>query len=235
MSYLNVASGQVVADLPGERRAAFVRRTYGHLAMAIAALAVVESQLLNMGMGPVMLQFLGAGMLNKLLFVGLFIGAGIVADNWARSNHSKQMQYVGLGLYIVAEALILLPLLYLAQRYDPAAIMDAAIVTAGLVTGLTYVAFTTRKDFSFLGPFVAVGMMVAIGAVVAGILFGFNLGVWFSFAVVALAAASLLYQTSNVLHVYKETQHVAAALGLFASVALMFRFILDIFMHFGDD
>lgn len=235
MSYLDIASGAVVSDLPGEQKSAFIRRTYGHLALAIAALALVETQLLSMGLGPILLQFLGAGMMNKLLYIGLFIGAGIIADRWARSDHSREMQYAGLGLYVLAEAIILLPLLYLAKMYAPNAIVDAAITTAALVTALTYVAFTTRKDFSFLGPIIAISSIVAIGAVVAGVLFGFNLGLWFSVAIVGLASASLLYSTSNIIHVYQEHQHVAAALGLFASVALMFRFILDIFMHFGDD
>ena len=235
MSYLNVASGAVVSELPGEQRAAFIRRTYGHLAMAIAMLALMEAQLLSLGLGPVLLSYLGAGMLNKLLFMGLFIGAGVVADNWARSDSSKQMHYLGLVLYAFAEAVILCPLIYLAQLYSPSAIADAAITTAGLVTGLTYIAFTTKKDFSFLGQYLKIFFPLAIAMMFAGVLFGFNLGLWFSFAIVGLAGASLLYTTSNIIHVYKEHQHVAAALGLFASVALMFRFILHIFMSFGDD
>ena len=145
------------------------------------------------------------------------------------------MQYLGLGVYIVVQAIILAPAMHLASVYAPNAIVDAAIATAALVTGLTYVCITTRKDFAFLGPIIAISTFIAIGLCIAGAIFGFNLGVAFAAAIVVLAAASVLYSTSNIMHHYQEHQHVGAALGLFASVALMFRFMLQIFMSFGDD
>lgn len=235
MSYLNVASGSVVANLPGEARAGFIRRTYAHVAGAIAALAIVEALILQAGLGASLLQFLGTGTMNYLIYLGLFIGASIVADRWAHSDKSREMQYLGLGLYVVVQAVILAPAMHLASLYAPTAIVDAAIATAALVTGLTYVCFTTKKDFSFLGPIIAIASFVAIGLCVAGAVFGFNLGVVFAGAIVVLAGASVLYSTSNILNHYQEHQHVGAALGLFASVALMFRFMLQIFMSFGDD
>lgn len=235
MSYLNVASGNVVASLPGEARAGFIRRTYGHVAASLVLLAVIEWQLLGLGFGPIALKFLGGGMMNMLLYMGLFIGASYIANNWAHSNKSREMQYAGLGLFVLAEAVILLPAMYMAQTVAPNAILDAAVTTAALVTGLTYVCFTTRKDFSFLGPIVAIGAFIAIGLIIAGVIFGFDLGIGFSFVIVGLAAASVLYNTSNIMREYGEHQHVAAALALFASIALMFRFLLHIFMSFGDD
>jgi len=51
MSYMNAGSGAVVAALPGEEKAGFIRRTYGHLAVAIAAFALIEYQLISMGFG----------------------------------------------------------------------------------------------------------------------------------------------------------------------------------------
>jgi FtsH-binding integral membrane protein len=235
MSYLNVASGNVVASLPGDARAGFIRRTYGHVAASLALLAVLEWQMLNLGLGPVALKFLGGGMINTLIYIGLFIGASVVANNWAHSNKSKEMQYAGLGLFIFAEAIILLPAMYMAQRFAPNAIMDAGVTTAALVTGLTYVCFTTKKDFSFLGPILSISFFIAIGLCIAGVLFGFDLGIAFSFVIVALAGGAVLYNTSNIMREYGEHQHVAAALALFASIALMFRFLLQIFMSFGDD
>jgi len=235
MSYMNAGSGTVVASLPGEARAGFIRRTYAHVAGSIALLAIVEGLLLQAGLGPKMLSFLGAGTMNYLIYLGLFIGASVVADNWAHSDKSKEMQYVGLGVYILVQALILVPAMHLAQLYAPTAIINAAIATAALVTGLTYVCFTTKKDFSFLGPVLSIGFIVAIGLCIAGALFGFNLGVAFAAVIVLMAGGSVLYSTSNILHHYQEHQHVGAALGLFASVALMFRFMLQIFMSFGDD
>ena len=235
MSYLNVASGGVVASLPGEARAGFIRRTYAHVAGALLLLAIVEAFLLKAGAGPILLSFLGAGTMNYLIYLGLFIGASVVADNWAHSEKSREMQYLGLGMYVLVQAIILVPAMHLASLYAPNAIYDAAIATAALVTGLSYVCFTTRKDFSFLGPILSIGFFVAIGLCIAGVVFGFDMGVGFAAVIVLMAGGSVLYSTSNILHHYQEHQHVGAALGLFASVALMFRFMLQIFMSFGDD
>jgi FtsH-binding integral membrane protein len=51
---------------------------------------------------------------------------------------------------------------------------------------------------------------------------------------VALAGGAILFDTSNVLHRYPTDRHVAAALALFASVALMFWYVLRIFMATRD-
>ena len=62
------------------------------------------------------------------------------------------------------------------------------------------------------------------------ILFGFNLGNLFAGVMIALAAAYILYYTSNVLHHYRLDQYVAASLALFAAVALLFWYVLQLFM-----
>jgi len=61
-------------------------------------------------------------------------------------------------------------------------------------------------------------------------IFGFSLGVWFSGAMVILAGGYILYYTSNVMLHYRTDQYVAAALALFSSVALLFWYVLRIFM-----
>ena len=77
---------------------------------------------------------------------------------------------------------------------------------------------------------VTVGGCVALGVIVVSLLFGFSLGVLFSAAMVALAGGFILYYTSNVLHHYRPDQPVAAALALFAAVALMFWYVVRLFM-----
>ncbi len=89
---------------------------------------------------------------------------------------------------------------------------------------------TTKKDFSFLGGFLKVGCLVALATIVVGIVFGFNLGLWFTGAMLLLVGATILYQTSNVMHHYHTTQHVAAALALFASLATLFWYVLQLLM-----
>lgn len=235
MSYLDASSGAVVSQLSVDQRAGFIRRTYAHVAMAIGFMAIACYFFLASGIAPAIAQVMFGGTINMLVSLGLFIGAGVLAEKWARSEMSRTLHYAALLGYAFVEALILTPVLLVASVYDPAAIPDAAICTAALVAALSYIAFTTKKDFSFLGPFLAVGFIVALGACVASMIFGFSFGVIGSAAIVMLAAGSVLYQTSNIIHHYQEHQHVAAALGLFASIALMFRFLLQMFMAFGDD
>jgi FtsH-binding integral membrane protein len=141
------------------------------------------------------------------------------------------MQYLGLGLYVVAEAVIFLPLLYLATRLtDPSVIPTAGILTLALFGGLTASVFVTKKDYSFLRPILAMSTFIILGIIVASVLMGFSLGMLFSFVMVGLASAYILYDTSNVLLHYRTNQHVGAALELFASVALLFWYILRIVM-----
>jgi len=71
----------------------------------------------------------------------------------------------------------------------------------------------------------------ALMLVVLSLVFGFNLGIVFSIAMVVLAAGYILYQTSQVLAHYDPRQHVAAALALFSSIALMFWYVIRIFMR----
>ena len=142
------------------------------------------------------------------------------------------MHYAGLFLYVIAEAFIFIPLIFIAMMIAEdgsfAILNQAAIMTLSLFTGLSAVVFLTKKDFSFLKSILAVGFAIALGLIVAGILFGFNLGLWFSVGMVVLASGSILYQTSNLVHKYRPNQHVAAALGLFASLMLLFWYILSI-------
>ena len=142
------------------------------------------------------------------------------------------MQYAGLALYTVGEAIIFLPLLALAvvMTGDGSLILQAALVTAAMVLGLSAVALTTRKDFSFLGGILKIGGFVALGLIVASFFLPISLGLWFSGAMVVFASGAILYNTSNLIHRYQPGQHVAASLSLFASVALLFWYVLRILM-----
>ncbi len=212
-----------------EVRAQFIRRTYTHLAGAILAFIVLEYALLNT---PGIEAVVGLLLQSWLVALGAFMGVSWLADRWARSNVSRQMQYVGLGVYIVAEAVIFLPLMYIARYYsDPTVIPAAGIITGLLFAGLTVVAFTSGVDFSFLRGALILGGFLALGLIVAALLFGFTLGVVFSGAMIALAAGYILYTTSNILRRYKTDQYVAASLALFASVALMFYYVLMILVR----
>lgn len=224
----------LTTDQAAEVRAGFIRRTYAHLAGAILAFILLEALLFQTTLPDTMMQALATTRYSWLIVLLAFMGVSHLAQKWAESDVGVNVQYLGLGLYVVAEALIFVPLLWLANyKTDGTAIMPAALTTLLLTAGLTYTVFTTRKDFTFLGAFLKMSFFIALGIIVASIIFGFNLGLIFSAVMVIVAGASILYTTSNLLKRYNPNQHVAAALSLFASVALMFWYILRIFMGGG--
>lgn len=219
-----------VAEAAPDARATFIRRTYGHLAGAVLAFIAIESLLLNWSGAQNLVGLMLTGY-NWLIVLAAFMGVSWMADRWARSATSKSTQYMGLALFIVAEAVIFLPLLYMAVFYSsPDVVPTAGIITGLLFLGLTVTAFTTRKDFSFLRGILGIGGFVALGVIVASFIFGFTLGLIFSAVMVLFAAGSILYTTSNIIHDYREDQYVAASLALFAAVALMFWYVLRVVM-----
>ena len=74
-----------------------------------------------------------------------------------------------------------------------------------------------------------------LGVVIAGAFGGLSLGFWFAVAMVALFCGFIVYDTSNVMHHYATDQHVSASLELFASVTMLFWYVLRIFMLSGSD
>lgn len=221
------------AQAAASDRASFIRRTYLHLAGAILLFVVLEYLLLQAPFTPKLIGLMLGTRFSWLVVLGLFMGVGYVADRWARSDTSVGMQYLGLGLYVLAEAFIFLPLMFVATVVlkDPTVIPSAGLLTLTLFAGLTGTVFITRKDFSFLRGILMVGGFGAMGVILIAILFGFRLGTFFSLAMVGLAGGYILYYTSNVMRRYRTDQHVSAALALFAAVALMFYYILLLFMN----
>jgi FtsH-binding integral membrane protein len=227
---LDYASQRIAADASADARAAFIRRTYGHLAGAILAFAALETVLVKATPAEVIQGIFGSRAALMVMMIA-FMGVAWVANKWAMSGASQGVQYAGLGLYVVAEAIIFLPLMYIAANYFEDVIPKAGIMTLAMFAGLTFAVFFTRQDFSFLAPILTIGGFLALGLIATSWIFpSFGLGNWFAFGMVALASAFILYDTSNVLHRYRTDQHVAASLALFASVALLFWYILQIFM-----
>lgn len=224
--------GNSVAEAAPVERAAFIRRTYTLLAVAILAFIGVEAFFFATPIaGLVASVIFSGGMIGWLLVLGLFMGVSYLANRWAVSETSTTTQYLGLGIFIIAEAIIFVPLIMMATYYsgDGNVLIKAGIVTLGLFLGITLTVFVTKSDFSFLAPILAIGGFAALGFIVASAIFGFTLGTVFAFVMVAFAGTAILYETSNVLHRFNTKQHVAASLTLFASVALLFWYILTIF------
>ena len=223
---------QPVAAIGVDARASFINRTYNHLMGAIVLFTLIEVGLFQSGFAESIARVLLGG--SWLLVLGAFMLVSWFASRISLTSESKGAQYAALGGFVVAESIIFVPMLWLANQYAPGAIQSAAIVTLIGFAGLTAVAFVTRKDFSFMRGMLMWGGVVAMVAIVGGILFGFELGTWFSVAMIGFAGAAILYDTSNVLHHFPEDRYVGAALQLFASVALMFWYVLRLFMSRDD-
>jgi FtsH-binding integral membrane protein len=240
MSYLvDGYHTDTVASAPPSARAAFIRRTYAHLAGAVLAFVGLEAFLLTSGLG---LELFKTVFVTRGAWIGLmalFIVGGFAAQYMARSRQSVGVQYAGLTLYVLLETIIFLPILIVATQAPQYAGKDlplqAGIVTLAAFGGLTAAVFLSGKDFSFMGPVLWVLSFLALGLVIAAAIGGLSLGLGFAVAMVALACGFIVYDTSNIIHHYGTDQHVSAALELFASVALLFWYVLRIFMSVGRD
>ena len=232
------------ATVGSSERLRFVRRTYLHLLGAILVFAgleylLVTNDFLLEKVSIPFTRFALGGRWNWGIVLAVFMVVSWIADYWARHASSRAMQYLGLGFYVIAEALIFVPLLAIVAAKtqsilsrggaEPHILRDSALVTLALFGALTASVFLSRKDFSFLRSGLAMASAAALMLIVLSLAFGFNLGIVFSVAMVLLAAAYILYQTSQVLAHYDPNQHVSAALALFSSVALMFWYIIRIF------
>jgi FtsH-binding integral membrane protein len=207
-----------------EERARFVARVYSHVFAAIIAFTAIEVLLFVSGLAPI----IASAMLGTtwLVVLGAYTLVGWLASRVAHQAVSLTTQYLALAGFVVAEAIVFVPLLYVAQYYAPGVIQSAAVVTLLGFAGLTAIGFMTRRDFTFLGAGLRWAGVVALLLIVASVIFGFELGTFFSVAMVGLAGASILYDTSAVLMHYPEDRYVGASLQLFASVALMFWYVL---------
>jgi FtsH-binding integral membrane protein len=217
-----------VGELDANARGTFVSRTYAHLFGAVSAFTLIEIFLFKTGLAETIARTLMGT--SWLLVLGGFVVISWLASRTAHMAASKVAQYAALAGFVVAESIIFVPLLYIADRVAPGAITSAAAITFVGFAALTAIVFLTGKDFSFLRGILMWGGVTALVLIVGGAIFGFHLGTYFSVAMIGLAGASILYDTSNVLHHYSEDRYVAAALELFASVALMLWYVLRLFI-----
>lgn len=222
----------MVGQLSDVDKVAFYKKTYSHVAGGVLVFILFEYLLLQSDAIIDFMLSMTEGW-RWLIMLGGFMFVTNYAEKMTLKAQDKNMQYLAFGIYILAEALIFVPLIYIAAFYmesGPEILNQAAIVTLALFTGLSAVVFVTKKDFSFLRTGLTVGFFIAMGLIIAGSLFGFNLGLWFSVGMCVLAAGSIIYQTSNLVNKYTYDDYIPAALGLFASLMLLFWYVLSIFM-----
>lgn len=213
-------------------RASFLRKTYIHLGLAIVLFVIIESLLLQSSFIGSLVQTMAGGRFSWLLVLALFMGVSYAADRLARSEAGRGVQYCGLGLYVLAQALIFAPLLYMATQHAGNGILStAALITIGVSGALTGYVLVSGVNFSWLRGILVVGTIAASLTIVASIIFGFQLGIFFAGLMILLAASMLLYQTSAAMYDWRTDQYVAASLGLFASIMLMFYYVVVFLMN----
>ena len=229
-NYQNNNAPELVSYATNIEQATFYRKTYSHVAIALLAFIVVEAILINTVPESLIVSMVSSPFVWLFILGGFWLGS-MLANKWTQAQ-DKSTQYRGLGIYVLLEAIIFLPMIYIAMDLSEglAIISQAGIITLSLFAGLTAVVFLTRVDFSFLRTILVVGGFLALGLIVAGALFRFDLGLWFSVAMVALAAGGILYETYNIKNVYSTDQYVGAALQLFSSVMLLFWYVLRILL-----
>ncbi len=223
---------QAAAFASVEERAQFIRRTYTHLMGAIFGCVAMMALFMNSpAYEPVMTMMVSV---NWLWILGLFIAFSWMGDIMAHRVDSKGLQYIGLLVGVGAFAIILtLPVSMAAHPHyggGPEVLVQALLLTGITFAALTAVVFKTGQDFRILRTGLIVMSVLAFGAIAAGALFGFTLGLGFSVIMIGFSSAMIVYQTSEILHHYRTDQHVGAALGLFSSIGMLFWYILSIFM-----
>lgn len=215
-----------------QERLAFLRRVYIHVFGAILLLVGLEFLYFSTPLaGSIMMMF------GSMWWLGLI---GVLAACWfaqklAYSGASAAAQYSGLGIYVLAESIFLVPALAFAMFRDPNILGKAAFMTFAITGALTLVVVLSRKDFSFLRNVLWVAGISLFAIGIASMFMGFSLGLVFSGAVVALMCGYILYETSLIMNHLPTTAHVAGALMIFGSMAELFRHLLYILSFLSDD
>jgi len=210
-------------------RSEFIVRVYQHLVAAVLAFIAFEALLINLGVAEGLYNFLSGARSGWLLILGGFMVVSWLATSAAHDILNPSRQYLGLFGMAAAQALLFAPFLYYfftVQDDGTTTVMAAALLTVVGFAGLSAVAFVTRRDLSFLRPLVLWGLVSSLVLIVAAVLFGLSLGIWFSVAMIVLAGAAILYQTQTILRRYPAEAYVGASLQLFASVMLLFFYVL---------
>jgi modulator of FtsH protease len=124
---------------------------------------------------------------------------------------------------------------YLAVPNGGQVVMTAMGATGAIFLGLSGYALTTRKDFSFMGGFLMVGILVAFLAGLGAVFFalpGLSLAVSAMF--VLLMAGLILYETSNIIH-GGETNYIMATVTLYVSIFNLFTSLLHLLGFMGSE
>ncbi len=227
MEHVNTGTAQSVTSAESQK---VLRNTYMLLSMTLAfsALTAGISKSMNLGGGVAMIMSLAA------LAIVWF-----VLPRTANTAMGLPVVFLFTGLLGAA----LGPMLnrYLALPNGSEMVMQALGGTAIIFFSLSAYVLTTKKDFSFMGGFLFVGLMVvivgAIGAMIASYFFGVDislLSLVISGAIVLLMSGFILFDTSRIIN-GGETNYIMATVGLYLNIYNLFTALLHIIGATSDD
>ena len=199
-----------------------IRNTYMLLSMTLIFSGIMA--FLSMVVNPPQ----GAALASSL------IGIGLLWFALPRTQHSS----AGILVLFAITGLLgfgLGPMLNYYMSVNPSIVMLAMGGTGVIFLGLSGYALATQKDFSFLGGFIFVGLLVAIGAMLLNLFLGLPvLSLAISGAVIMIMSGFILFQTSAMIH-GGETNYISATAGLFISILNIFTSLLQILGFLGDE
>jgi len=227
-------AGEFVQDATAEERAIFYRKTYLTAAFSFIAWMGIIYYLFTSGLAYNILNAMG--WVSWLVVLGLFALTSFVGSKLTLSE-SRGAQFTGLAIYIVAYAVIFVPLIAYAAAFagDFYSAFDrilkpAFIATGAIFAALTATVFLSNKDFSFLRSFVMFGSFAAIGAIIIFTLMGINPGSLFSIAMIVLMSGTILYETHQIKKEARPDQYIGAGAMIFASFMVLMWYVISLFM-----
>ena len=200
-----------------------LKNTYMLLGMTLLFSGVTAGISMAMGLPH------GAALILMLVGFGLLFAVNKMADS------SKGL--IAIFAFTGVMGASLGPMLnhYMAMPGGPALVMQALGGTGVVFFGLSAYALTTRKDFSYMGGFLMVGLLVAVVAMVANIFLNIPaLSLTISAAMVMIRSGLILFDTSRIIN-GGETNYIRATVSLYLDIYNLFIHLLHLLTAFGGD
>jgi len=210
-------------------RADFMRRVYTRLVAGVAAFVLIEAYLFTSGLAVAITEFMFST--SWLLILGGFMVVSWLANSVALRAATPASQWGGYLLLVAANALIFAPMLVIAELQVPGTVAQAGQYAVGGFVVLSVIAHRSSRDFTWLGASLRWFGILALAGIALAVLTGFQLGTWFSLAMIGFAGAAILYETQVILRETPPGRETVAAMALFSSLALLFWYVLRLFME----
>jgi modulator of FtsH protease len=200
-----------------------LKNTYMLLGMTLVFSAVTAGISMAMGLGH------GVALILSLVGFGLLFVVNRTADS------SKGLVAIFAFTGVMGASIGPMLNYYLAMPNGPSLVMQALGGTAVVFFGLSAYALTTRKDFSYMGGFLMVGLLVAVVAMIANIFLAIPaLSLTISAAMVMIMSGLILFDTSRIIN-GGETNYIRATVSLYLDIYNLFIHLLHLLTAFGGD